>query len=328
MEKFYREIFFPYIDEHGIQVIVDLGDTFEHRKYINFNAFYMSKDFWFDEIAKRNISHHIIVGNHCSYFKNTLLVNSPDLLFSNYSNITVHSSPTEVELGNTKIIMMPWMCQDNMNDAIELMNSTSARVLFGHLELAGFEMYKGGIIEHGMDSNIFDKFDVVCSGHYHHKSTKGNINYLGCPYEMTWSDYNDTKGFHIFDTETLELTFIPNPYTMFIKIFYNDSILTLEEIQDFDFSSLTDTYVKIHVLEKNNPYWFDILVDKLEKANPASIQIIDDTSYILNDSEDDFLEKEDTLTLLKKYLDVQDDEQRNRASNMMQSLYFEAQNLV
>ena len=36
-KKFYDDTFFPYLVEHGIKTIFDLGDTFDRRKYINFN---------------------------------------------------------------------------------------------------------------------------------------------------------------------------------------------------------------------------------------------------------------------------------------------------
>ena len=60
------------------------------------------------------------------------------------------------------------------------------------------------------------------SGHFHHKSDDGQIYYLGPPYQIYWNDFDDPKGFHIFDTDTRELERIVNPYTLFSKIFYDD----------------------------------------------------------------------------------------------------------
>jgi DNA repair exonuclease SbcCD nuclease subunit len=51
----------------------------------------------------------------------------------------------------------------------------------------------------------FLKFELVMSGHFHTKSQKGNITYLGNTYQMYWNDYADQRGFHIFDTDTLKL---------------------------------------------------------------------------------------------------------------------------
>ena len=43
------------------------------------------------------------------------------------------------------------------------------------------------------------------------------------PIRDDMADYNDQRGFHIFDTETLDTEFIPNPFSMFHKIYYDDS---------------------------------------------------------------------------------------------------------
>ena len=192
-ENFYLNFFFPYIDENNITTIIDLGDTFDRRKYINFYSLERCKKYWFDQILKRNMTLHCIVGNHCTYFKNTNDINSPDLLLNAYKNIIVYSKPSVESFDGLKIVMMPWICQDNYTECYDLMQSTDSEILFGHLELKGFEMYKGSVIDHGHEQTAFERFDVVCSGHYHHKSTKGNIHYLGAPYEMTWSDFDDPK---------------------------------------------------------------------------------------------------------------------------------------
>jgi hypothetical protein len=216
-----------------------------------------------------------------------------------------------------------------MEAALGLINTTSAQVLMGHLELAGFEMYKGSVIDHGMSSSIFEKFDMVCSGHYHHKSTKGNVHYLGCPYEITWSDYGDQKGFHVFDTETRELTFIPNPYTMFNKVHYDDSKSDLDTIMDVDFEKYRNTYVKIIVHTKNNPYWFDMFVDKLEKVDPAGIQVVEDNLYLnLEDDEAIVSEAQDTLTILKKFIENVDmTVEKKDVERFLSDLYAEASNI-
>ena len=93
---------------------------------------------------------------------------------------------------------------------------------------------------------------MVFSGHFHHKSDNGTIYYLGNPYQTNWMDYKDPRGFHMFDFETRELTFIENPYEMFHKYFYNDLEWTVETVQAEDFDKWKNCYVKIIVENKTN----------------------------------------------------------------------------
>ena len=218
--RFYEEIFFPEIDKRGIRTIVHLGDCFDRLKYINFNTLSSCRNYFFDEIKKRDIELHMIVGNHDTFFKNTNDVNSPRLLLKDYE-FNVIDTPSELVFDDgSKIFMMPWICTDNYNQSMEAIKTTDAQVLFGHFEIAGFQMYKGHENDEGFDPKIFEKFDTVCSGHFHHRSSNGNINYLGNPYELTWADFEDPRGFHIFDTSERSLDFIHNPFTIFSKIYY------------------------------------------------------------------------------------------------------------
>jgi len=325
-EKFYTEFFFPYLSDNNISEIIDLGDTFDRRKYISFYSLSRAKKYYYEEMVNRKLNITSIVGNHVIPYRNTLSINALDLLLKEYSNVKTVAEPKEVVYDDTKILLVPWICDDNYDHTIELIAKTDAQIVFGHLELGGFEMYKGAVHDDGMDSGVFQKFDVVCSGHYHHKSSRGNIHYLGCPYEMTWSDYNDTKGFHIFDTETRELTFVENPYRMFFKLIYDDTDTTLNALVEQDFSVYKNTYVKVIVKAKNNPYWFDMFIDKLEKAGTVNIQVVDDHLNLNLESDDNIVnETEDTLTILRKYVDnLELDADKAALDDLMRSLYEEA----
>jgi DNA repair exonuclease SbcCD nuclease subunit len=333
-EKFYTEFFFPYIKENNIYTVIDLGDTFDRRKYISYYSLFRAKKYWFNNIKENRINLISIVGNHVIPYKNTLSINALDLLLKEYypTVITV-SEPKEFEFPSSpdnvdriRILMLPWICDDNREQTMQMIEETKAQFCFGHLELGGFEMYKGSLIFDGMDARLFEKFEMVCSGHYHHKSTRGNINYLGCPYEMTWSDYDDPKGFHIFDTETRSLTFIENPYRMFHKIFYDDSVTNLAQIMDKDYTEYKNTHIKVVVKSKNNPYWFDLFIDKLEKAEVVNIQVVDDHLNLDIEDDDDIInEAEDTITILKKYvenLEIETDKQA--LETLLRSLYEES----
>jgi DNA repair exonuclease SbcCD nuclease subunit len=325
--RFYSSVFFPYLDVAGIKAVIHLGDIVDRRKYINFVTARRLREEFIDPCHERGINLHLIIGNHDTTYKNTNNVNSIRELYTKTAyNLSYYDSPTEVDFDGCPILFMPWICTDNYDESIRAIDNTSAQIMFGHLEIKGFQMYKGTIIDHGYEPELFGKFDVVCSGHYHHKSTNGNISYLGAPYEITWSDYDDPRGFHVFDTETRELIFVPNPYKMFVKLKYDDVNNTMEEILNRPLDHLKDTYVKIVVINKTNPYWFDLFVEKVEKSGVIELQVVEDHLNLNLENDADIInEAEDTVTILNKYitnLDIKAD--KKKLEVLIQSLYNEA----
>ena len=325
--KFYYEFFFPYLKKNNINRIFHLGDIVDRRKYINYMTARNLRNF-FEKCSEEQIQVDAIVGNHDTTFKNTNEVNSMKELFSNTKlKINFYDEATDVDVDGVKIAMLPWICSGNYHDSMEYINKTEAQILFGHLEISGFEMYRGSYTDEGLSEEIFNKFDVVCSGHFHHKSTRGNINYLGAPYEMTWSDYDDERGFHIFDTETRELTFIRNPFTIFEKVYYRDDDWSIDDINNIDYSKYSGKYVKLIIENKTNPYLFSLFVENIEKVSPANLQIMEEY-FAVSQEENSVNETEDTLSILRKVtdqLDVQVD--KKKLDKFLEELYNEALSL-
>ena len=331
-ERFFSEIFFPKIDELDIKVVLDLGDTFDRRKFVNYMTLHESKRFFFNELAKRRISYHAIVGNHSTYYKNTNDVNSMELLLGEYENFHVYADkPVLLTFDSSKIMMVPWLTKENEEASLRYIDKVEADVLAGHFDIVGFEMMRGSICDHGLDRRVFDKFETVWSGHFHHPSKHANIEYLGAPYEMTWTDHNGTRGFHIFDTETRTLTRVHNPYRMFNKITYHDADLTIEEINDLDPSPLKGTYVKIVVAAKTNPYLFELFVNKIQAADPVDVKIVEDNFNLENLSEEEIIDEAmGTREAFFDYIDnVLPDSvgDKEAIKKLMDELYVEALNL-
>ena len=187
----------------------------------------------------------------------------------------------------------------------------------GHLELNGFEAHPGHVMESGMDKNAFSKFKKVFSGHYHMKSNKGNVYYLGNPYQLYWNDYGCKRGFHVFDTDTLRTTFIRNPFDTFYKVYYNNGVSLP------DSSELQGAYVKLIVEEKGDYAKFDYTVNQLQAMSLGDLKIIEDLNAEV--SSDSVLETEDTMTLLDNYIDEIDLKvSKPNIKNLMRSLYMEA----
>jgi DNA repair exonuclease SbcCD nuclease subunit len=297
--EFYTKHFFPYLVQNGITTIFQLGDLFDRRKYISFQSLALCRKYFFDELLRHDLEMHTLLGNHDITFKNTLEVNSPELLLKDYPNVVVYNEPTSWQ----GIDIIPWICKDNEAEILDFIKRSTNHVCFGHFELQGFEMDRGNICHEGMDPATLQKYDLVMSGHFHHKSNSGSIVYVGTPGEMTWADYNDERGFHVFDTETRDLEFIQNPLKMFYKIQYNDDELYYNDLIDADYSHLASKYVKIVVEKRNNSFLFDTLLDTLAKVNPLEVSVVEDFSEITDNVEVDIDQAEDTMTILNKYVD-------------------------
>ena len=322
-KKFLNDIFFPYCKTYNIKELVHLGDLVDRRKYININtAKRLREDFLDPLMAFDNV--HIIAGNHDTYFKNTNEVNALRELLPSYPYTIYDKFPKEVEFDNTIVLMTPWICDDNRKLSLEKFKSTPSQIIMGHLELSGFEMYKGSMVSHGDDRRIFERFDTVLSGHYHHRSSDGSIHYLGNHGEFTWSDYDDRKGFHVLDTETRDLTFIENPYRIFDKVWYDDLTRNPDEI---DTDSYKSKIIKVIVTNKTNPYKFDLFINKLEKSGVIDMQIVDDhLNLALEDDTNIINEAESTIDIFKHHIDQINiaNLDKKRLENTIVDLYNEA----
>jgi len=314
--QFYSKVVLPTIDKFGITEVVALGDTFDRRKGINFNSLDAAKEMWFTPLAERGVHLTMLVGNHDIYYKNTLRINAPDLLLGEYSNIDVVDQPGQRRIGDVDILLLPWICDDNRERSRVETERSSAPICMGHLELNGFEALPGHRMEHGDDPSVYSKFDLVCSGHFHMKSRKGHINYLGNPYQLYWNDFGQSRGFHILNTDTKKLTFYRNPYDIFQKIYYHDDCL--DEVKEMD---LKGSYVKLVVEDKTDQVKFDQTIRYLQHCEAADLKIIEDTTYELGEDVDD-VEVEDTLTILERC--VADMPNKDSIFSILKSLYVES----
>lgn len=325
--RFYNEIFFPYLKEHDIKTIIHAGDIMESRKYTNHSILNGLKKTFLNPIMDNDIKMHLIEGNHDQYFNNTNKLDAPTELFGHIKNIDIYKHPGEVEIGGLKFLFIPWIIEETKEQTFQLIQNSDASVVIGHLELNGFEVIRGQVMNDGMDPNILKKFDMVLSGHFHYRSSRNNIQYLGTPYEMTFSDCDDIKGFHILDTETLELTFIENPLKMFYKIQYDDTDKTFDTIRkEYPLDLYTDKYIKVIVKARTNPYYFDRFLDALYKKNPADITILEDFVYESGEDEKIVADSgEDTLTVLLRFADeLQTSIDKNKIKDELKILYSEA----
>ena len=320
-ELFYKNVFFPTLEKYGITTIIHMGDVFDSRKGIDYWGLDWTRRVILEPLSKYKV--HMITGNHDIFFRNSNELNSPNLLLSHYNNIETYSGPTEVTLDKLKVLFIPWINSQNEDLTLRMIDKTNVSVVFGHLELNGFRVNSSIVMDHGMNPDVFSKFKKVFSGHYHTRSDNGKVYYLGNPYEMFWSDVNDTRGFHIFDTETLKHTPINNPYRMFYNVYYED---TPHEI--FNTTEYENKIVKVIVRKKTDTKQYDKFLDKLYKTNVAELKIVE--NFEIKESYDfEAIESENTLSILNRYVEEAEVSlDKNVIQKLLQEVYNEACELV
>jgi DNA repair exonuclease SbcCD nuclease subunit len=325
-ERFYSEVFFPYLKENGITRILHLGDYYEHRKFVNFKALHTNRRMFLDKLREYHMHMDIIPGNHDVFYKNTNELCALKELQGYYTDcVTIHMKPTVVTFDGLNIALVPWVNVENYARSVEFINKAEAPILGGHFELEGFEMHKGVVNTHGQDVGNLSRYEMVLSGHFHTKSSRGNVHYLGSQMEFNWSDCDDPKFFHVLDTETRELTAVRNPLTLFDKIVYDD---TRAEYTSYDVSKHTSKFVKVVVVKKTDLYGFDRFIDRLQDVETHELKIAETfDEYMGENVEDEQVSVEDTTVMLDSYVDAVDtDLDKDRLKGYMRELYVEAQN--
>lgn len=289
--RFYDEVFFPYVEENDVDIIFHAGDLFEHRKYINIQTWKEAKHMFFDRLGE--ISLYCIAGNHDCYYKNTNEINSLRELLADYKNIkVVDERPHSCRIDNIDFHFAPWITNENYTDIMEYLLDVSG-YLIAHLEIEGFSMYKGMTSHSGLSREIFKTFDTVFTGHYHHRSKKGNIQYVGAPYEMCWSDAEDPRGFAVFDTEKNSYEFINNPNKIYHKIKYDKELLKK------DLSYLNKCFVKLIIEEDMKASEVNNVVSHIQSVGAVECSVIDLT--ILEDSSVLQVDDETTLSTIELF---------------------------
>lgn len=325
-ERFYRDVFFPYLLENDIKQIIHLGDYYDNRKTINFKALQHNRKIFLEPMRKHGITMDIIPGNHDVYYKNTNELNALKELQGHYMNeVNLIMEPTVMDYDGTEVALIPWINPENEKATLEFLKNTSAEIVGAHLELQGFEMARGQVCMDGMNKKHFDRFDMVLTGHFHAKSSMDNIHYLGSQMEFFWNDCDDPKHFHILDTETRELTAVQNPLRIYEKIYYDH-----EKMNKFkDLKYLDNKFVKVIVTNKGDPYEFERFIDRVQAQKIHELKIAEDFAEFMGGNVgDDNISVDDTETLVYDYIDnVVTDLDKDRIKKEVSHLMKEAQSM-
>lgn len=316
-EKLYTDWFFPELKSRGIDTIYQLGDLFDKRTGNDSYAVDESLRYFFDPVAYDGYDFVTIIGNHDAYFKNSIKVNSPEQLLSSYKKFLILDKPHTI--GNN-IDFIPWICDENRAEIFKFIERSQSEYCIGHFEITGFQMYKGVKGHDGLSKDLFKKYKMVFSGHYHTSSREGNILYTGSPGEYTWSDAEDPKGFYVFDSISGSIEFVENPHTMFTKLYYNE-----DQIHPIDPESVTDHFIRVYVLNRKDLKKYDKWIESINNLNPHEVKVIEEGVSVESEVGDD-VDIRNTPDLIEAYIDgMETDLDKELLKIAMRKLYIEAQ---
>lgn len=286
MYRFIEKQLIPHCKKNGIKHVMHLGDFCDNRSHISLRILHNLLDKFVPLFVDNEITLHIVPGNHDIFFRHLNDVHSTKIL-STSDFIKVYEEPTKIcfkdSEGECDILMVPWINRNNEEAYTKAMAESNASICAGHFEINGAKMYKTSTAEHGMEPVELKHFDLVLSGHFHHRNKYGNIQYIGAAGYYNWQDYADYRGFAVLDTNTKQLEFIENKYCLFQRFEYDDKE---NNYNDLDLEFLDNQIVQLVVKRKEDLVQFDNLVENIKKRPTISFKVIDETlsSYKATDT--------------------------------------------
>ena len=318
--KFLDETFWPYVEASGIKRIIQLGDYFDNRKWLNINSLAFQRNKFVQRSQELGVHIDMIIGNHDIPYKHTLENNSVNQLLEHEPNFTIWNEPGTHEIDDVKFTMIPWMCKDNYEEIYETVIN-GGDICVGHFDIQGFVMHPGAISKEGLHLSDFSKWNTVWSGHYHTQSQNQNVQYLGTPYQMNWSDANSTHGFWVFDTTDRDMQFVENPHRYFHRFYWNEGCTE-------DVTKVKDGYVKVNVQSKKDFESFENFIDKINFNSPFDLRVIESYEEFNQENVQDLIELSSTETLIEEYIDeVATNSNKESVKNMMLTIYQEAMSI-
>lgn len=285
------EDFFKFCDNNQVSSIIQTGDMFDVRKFVNTWCLDFFKEKFISKIVERDITCYVIVGNHDIHFRETLKVNTPSLVLSEWKdNFVVIDKPSEHLIdGKYSFLLVPWMAKSNRDDCEEAIKMSDADYMCGHFEFNDFPMHIGSNAKSHHKHTGYRKFKTIFSGHYHTKSQKDNVVYTGTPYELTWIDSGDKKGFFVLDDDGYE--FVENEHTLHEYVVYPER----KNCHKKFIRAIADNVDDKKALES----WKDDLI----KSGPHDIKFNEKTVVIQNEETIDVKNIKSTEVLLKEAVD-------------------------
>lgn len=277
------------IEEQKCKYLIIGGDLFDNRIVVDVLVKNTTMQVFQTLLDKfEDLKIVLLCGNHDIYYKTTLEVTSLKIFKNFHERLQIVLKMQKFDFDGCKAVLVPWLIEGSPNEKIfkniiakyKETGKKQFDLCIGHFSVNGFEVVRGVKEEHGLSLEDFKAFDTVFSGHFHIRNKMGNVQYLGCPYEITWNDWGDKKGATVFNTDTREATFYENkssPKHILVKMSSLDKNL-IEEAE------LKGNYVKVIIDEVLEPSRKLELSKKLEELTNDVIEI-DETTPTLDGEE-------------------------------------------
>jgi hypothetical protein len=286
LNNVFQEEIWPYIDAHQIKEVIQLGDFTHDKKAINKRTESVINECFIQPLLARNIKAKIICGNHDAYSRNTNVINSLQTLFREIPNIQIIDVKPHVE---NNCVYLPWGF--NPKDY-------PAKYAFGHLEVKGFEYQKGIVSKAGNEIADLDFFNHIYAGHFHRKSTKKNITYLGSLIALDFGEVDTEHGFYKFNDETGSIEFIKTQAELFKKIIYT-SDYKLDDNHDY-----YNQVISIVVKENDDKEKYEKFLRIIYEYKPLDVKITNLEGELRNIINLDSVDSVgDILSISKQYIE-------------------------
>lgn len=219
-----------YCKENNIEKIIIAGDLVEKASKIKNDSF-KALFFKLFEMKNNGLELIIILGNHDIY------TNDNDSLIEIFSVFgKVIKSPEQMTIYNRQFDMVPYTKRED-----DL--PKEGDILITHISIADFSFDNNYHVNEkvAFAREYFKDFNYVFSGHFHKQQTKDNITYIGSPYQLSFGEEGQDKGFIVFDCKTSEWERIN--YTKAPKyITFN--------AKDYDKQDVKNKFVRVRIKEK------------------------------------------------------------------------------
>ena len=315
--RFYEEVFWPYMEENGIKTVIQTGDYFDNRKWLNIQSIAFQREVFVSPAQRLSVDVNVIVGNHDIPLRHSLQNNSVQQILGHEPFFKVYSTSARVQFEDREITFMPWICKDNEEEMMVELHK-GGDIIVGHFELMGALMHPGAFSQGGLKHSDFSKWNHVLSGHFHAQSETGNIHYVGTPYQMSWNDSSTKHGFWILDTTDGSKTFIENPLRYFNRLTWEDGF------PEYMPKNLKNSYVKINVKKKTDFEQFEKFIDKINFGEPFEVKITESFEEYKADNVNDFVELSTTSDFIKEYIDDIASANKDDVKKIMLDIYNEA----